>query len=60
MKRMRIPLARVFAVPAALAAVSGAGLVWALLAEGGQDQAAGLAVAAPIIAVAWAAVRRRI
>jgi hypothetical protein len=50
--------ARIFEIPAALAAVSGFGLVAALLTDGAFDLLWTLAVAAPVIVAAWAAARR--
>jgi hypothetical protein len=50
----RAGLARTFAVPAAIAAVSGAGLILALLADGIADPLACAAVAVPFGVVAWA------
>ena len=54
-----LSLAKVFGVPAVLAVISGIGLVTALLWEGAADFASGAAVAAPIVAIAWAWLRRR-
>jgi hypothetical protein len=52
------PAARIFAIPLLLAVVSGFGLVAALLVDGPLDMLWTLAVAAPILAAAWATRRR--
>lgn len=54
----RRPLWRIFAAPALIAILSLAGLIWALLVEGGLDVVAGLAAGASLAAVAWALLRR--
>jgi hypothetical protein len=50
--------ARIFAIPLLLAAMSGFGLVAALLVDGPLDMLWTLAVAAPILAAAWVMRRR--
>lgn len=49
---------RIFGGPAVFFAVSGAGLVAALLGDGAWDAAAALAVAAPLAAILWFWLRR--
>ncbi len=58
--RRPYPLARVFGWPAALAVISGSGLVLALLGDGAWDWIAWPAVAAPLAAAAWMGWRRRL
>lgn len=57
---MKIPLKRVFAAPALLFGLSGAGLIAALIGDGLWDLAAWIGVGAPLAAVAWAWRRRRV
>lgn len=52
-------LARVFAAPAAIAAVSLVGLVSALLGDGLRDWISWAALAVPLIVIAWALKARR-
>lgn len=52
-------IARVFAWPAVLAASSLAGLVIALLGNGGYDAAGAALLSAPVLAVIWALIARR-
>jgi hypothetical protein len=47
-----------FAVPGALAAASGAGLILALLGDGWFDALGWIALAAPLLAIAFAVFRR--
>lgn len=56
----RLPLRRVFAVPAALAAASLGGLVIALAGDGVSDAIGWACLAAPVGAVIWALRNRRI
>jgi amino acid permease len=61
MKRQRSrrsEFARTFTAPGLLALVSGAGLVIALVSEGVTDVVAGVGVAAPLVAVVIAWLRR--
>ena len=55
----RRPLARIFAAPALLALLSLAGLVTALIGDGGYDLFAWLALGAPVAAFLWAMRARR-
>ncbi len=55
----RRSLAAVFAVPLALGLASLVGLVAALLGDGLYDGVSWVGLAAPLLVVAWAALRRR-
>ena len=60
MSRHRIhSLSRTFAAPMAIAAVSLVGLVSALAGDGIANVISWLALAVPIVAIAWALRRRR-
>jgi predicted permease len=50
---------RIFGIPAALAVISLAGLVAALVWDGPREQVAVLAAAMPVAAFAWALGRRQ-
>ena len=57
--RRHLAPAAVFAMPAAIAAATGVGLVAALLGEGWWDAASWLSLSVPVLAIAWALRRRR-
>ena len=58
MRKARAPVVQVFAAPALIALVSGAGLVAALVGAGLVDVLSWFAVGAPVLAAAWAFARR--
>lgn len=58
-RRQDQPPGRIFALPAAIAAISIVGLVSALTGDGARDAVSWIALAVPVAAVAWAMVRRR-
>jgi hypothetical protein len=58
MKR-RANLRRIFAVPLAIALLSLLGLISALTGDGWRDVLSWLGLAAPVLAVCWAAWMRR-
>lgn len=53
------PLRRIFAAPAAIAAVSIVGLVAALLGDGVHDVLSWIGLLVPVLAIAWALRFRR-
>ena len=59
MRRRKVSLRRVFAVPAMLFVIGLTGLIWALLVDGPQDVLAGLAVGAPLGVLGWGLLKRR-
>lgn len=58
MTRSRLSLSRIFAAPAAIAALTLIGLTAALLGHGLYDALAWITLGGPLVAVAWLAWRR--
>ncbi|MBP2302931.1 hypothetical protein [Azospirillum picis] len=56
--RTRLPLSTIFAIPAAIALVTGTGLVVALLDDGLVDAVSWAALSVPILAAVWSWRRR--
>ena len=59
LQRRQLPLRAIFAVPAAVAALSLVGLVVALTGDGLRDAVSWAALAAPVAVTLWAVSRRR-
>ncbi|CAO3456018.1 hypothetical protein [Azospirillum largimobile] len=56
--RTRLPLMAIFAIPTAIALVTAAGLVTALLDDGLVDAVSWAALSVPVLAAAWCWRRR--